>query len=118
MPAAEQMHMNVEYGLSGFGIGVHNKPEAARINISFFCNFYCRFVHAKERFFVSRGKFKDSRDVLSRYYQDVNRRFWLDILKSHHKLVFINYFAGYLLARYFAEDTAYHSPAFSSLGGF
>ena len=118
MPAAKQMEVEMKYRLPGFRVGIHYEPETARVNISFFGDFGCRFMHAEEDFFVNRSKFKNRGNVFPGYNQDMDRCFRIQILKSDHKLVLIHNFTGYLLARYFAEDTAYHSPAFSSLGGF
>src|SRR5688572_3038194 len=108
------MHVNVEDGLTGFGIAVEHRPVARAVVSLFLRNLRGGAHHGSDERVVLFAQIVEGGNVLPGHDQHVQRRLRVDVGKRQQPIVFVDFRRGNLAGDDATEQTA-HCTIFRSI---
>ena len=105
LPSAENMQVNVEYGLTTLLIAIDHQAVAGLVNAIVFCNPCGHQQHVAQHFLIFFTGIINGVDMLVRNYQDMNRGLRVNITKCQDLVVFVDDISWYVFADNFAKET-------------
>jgi len=108
LAASEEMHVNMEDGLSGVGPCVDNRAVAGLVDLLRFGDAPSHEREMSKQGFIPRGHVVEGADVLLRNDKNVDRRLGIDVFKGEASVILKHDARGNFLSGELAKQTIGH----------